>query len=48
MSPSPTLNRWPRWRGSGRADSLLTRLASCAVAVLVAAVRRASAAAAIA
>jgi phosphate acetyltransferase len=33
---------------TSRADSLLTRLASCAVAVLVAAVRRASAAAAIA
>jgi phosphate acetyltransferase len=32
---------------TSRADSLLTRLASCAVAVLVAAVRRASAAAAI-
>ena len=33
---------------TSRADSLLTRLASCAVAVLVAAARRASAAAAIA
>ena len=32
---------------TSRADSLLTRLASCAVAVLVAAARRASAAGAI-
>ncbi len=32
---------------TSRADSLLTRLASCAVAVLVAAARRAAAAAAI-